>query len=244
MPVAVAAVALTTGLAAATFVKAFGTGFLAQPRSAEAEAAKESPPTMLVGMGLLAIGCVALGIFPTLVGPALSGALGSIRLGDGVPLAADGARLVLAGIQSTISPLLLAAGLVAGVFVALGAVRALGGRPRPRLAASWGCGRSVQTPRMEYTATSYAEPLMRVFDDVLRPDRDLDVSHSSESRYFVESVRFHTGIRDAVEDRVYTPLIRAVNVWGLKARIVQAGSVHRYLTYGLVALIVLLLVSR
>ena len=32
MPLAVAAVALTAGLVAATFVKAFGTGFLALPR--------------------------------------------------------------------------------------------------------------------------------------------------------------------------------------------------------------------
>jgi len=44
MPLAVGMLALTSGLAAACFVKAFGISFLAIPRSAEAERAHESPP--------------------------------------------------------------------------------------------------------------------------------------------------------------------------------------------------------
>ena len=43
MPLAVGAVALTAGLGVATFVKAFGVGFLARPRSAEAAAADRVP---------------------------------------------------------------------------------------------------------------------------------------------------------------------------------------------------------
>ena len=54
MPLAVAVVALTAGLGVATFVKAFGVGFLARPRSAAATGASESPLSMRVGMGLAA----------------------------------------------------------------------------------------------------------------------------------------------------------------------------------------------
>src|SRR6185437_7158099 len=46
MPVAVGALALTAGLAAATFVKVIGTGLLARPRSPEAADAVESPVSM------------------------------------------------------------------------------------------------------------------------------------------------------------------------------------------------------
>ena len=53
MPLAVGAVALTAGLGVATFVKAFGVGFLARPRSPEAMAATEVPGTMRVGMARL-----------------------------------------------------------------------------------------------------------------------------------------------------------------------------------------------
>src|SRR5207249_9583674 len=67
MPVAVAVVALTAGLAVATFVKAFGIGFLARPRSGAAEAAVESPPSMLAGMGLAAAAGVARAVAPAVV---------------------------------------------------------------------------------------------------------------------------------------------------------------------------------
>jgi hypothetical protein len=97
---------------------------------------------------------------------------------------------------------------------------------------------------MEYTATAFAEPLLRVFDDVLHPDRDVDVSHSAESRYYVEAVRFRQGVRDAVDERAYAPLLRTARRWGLAARHIQNGSIHRYLAYMFVAVVVVLVVAR
>ncbi len=72
MPIAVGVVALTAGLAAATFVKVIGTGMLALPRSNAAEHAVESPAPMLAGMAVLASGCLALGLFPWLVASGLA----------------------------------------------------------------------------------------------------------------------------------------------------------------------------
>src|SRR5207249_3415114 len=115
-------------------------------------------------------------------------------LHDGRPLRPDGITLSLAGIRGSMSPLLVAGGLIVGSVVLLGLLRAIGARGEPRRAETWGCGRSVQTARMEYTATSFAEPLQRVFDDVLRPDHDLDVSHRAESRYYVDAVAYRTAV--------------------------------------------------
>src|SRR5215831_9952951 len=53
MPLAVGMLALTSGLAAACFVKAFGITFLAIPRSREAEHAMEAPLSMRAGMIIL-----------------------------------------------------------------------------------------------------------------------------------------------------------------------------------------------
>ena len=39
---------------------------------------------------------------------------------------------------------------------------ALAARRPLRVGETWGCGRVVQTPRMEYTATAFAEPLRRM----------------------------------------------------------------------------------
>src|SRR5215470_7319788 len=71
MPVAVAMLALTSGLAAACFVKAFGITFLAIPRSHEAADAHEAPLSMQTGMVVLLVACVALGLVPFVVVPIL-----------------------------------------------------------------------------------------------------------------------------------------------------------------------------
>jgi len=59
--------ALTGGLAAFCFVKAFGITFLGMPRSEKAAAAREVALSMRMGMAFLAALCVVLGLFPTLV---------------------------------------------------------------------------------------------------------------------------------------------------------------------------------
>jgi len=75
MPIAVAMLALSSGLAAACFVKAFGITFLAIPRSARAEQAHEAPWSMQAGMATLAVACVALGLAPFAVVPLLGSSL-------------------------------------------------------------------------------------------------------------------------------------------------------------------------
>ena len=245
MPVAVAAVALTGGLAAATFVKAFGTGFLALPRSDEAAAASEGSRTMGAGQLLLAGACVALGVGAGGLAQPLHRALAVVpALGDGLPLRADGPHLHLAGVSGSLSPMLLTGALAVGVALALGGLRAVGAPRRRRVAENWACGRTIQTSRMEYTATSFAEPLVRVFDDVLRPDRDVIVDHQVESTYYVEAIHFRQGIDDAFETRLYRPVVRAFEWWGERARYLQNGSVHRYLAYALGAVIAVLVVAR
>ncbi|NKQ52476.1 hydrogenase 4 subunit B [Amycolatopsis sp. K13G38] len=239
MPVAVAAVALTAGLAVATFVKAFGVGFLARPRGAAAEHAHESPATMLAGMGLAALACVALAVVPTLVLPGVAAASG---LGN--PTDAGLVTLRLSGVAGSLSPLLLAAGVLVAVIAVLAAARAFVARRAARL---WDCGGGPMSARMEYTATSFAEPLQRVFDNVVQPETDVDVDHHDESRYLVQAVAYRRRVPDRVERRLYQPVLAAALAWGAAGRRLANGSVHRYLGYGfstLCAVLILLAVTR
>jgi hydrogenase-4 component B len=236
-PVAVGVIALSAGVAVATFVKAVGTGFLAKPRSNAAAGAHESPAAMLTGMGLAAAACMVLALAPALTGPALNRVAGGLNTGS--PL--DGSRtgLRLTGIASTLAPVSIAvalAVLVAGVAVT---ARLLGRRRRTATRA-WDCGYGPLTARMEYTATSFAEPLQRVFDDVMRPEHDLDVTHHVESDYLVSAVAYRRAVPDRIEAHLYRPLLNAVTAWGRAARSLASGSVHRYLVYMLAALLVVL----
>jgi len=239
MPLGVAVLALTGGLTAATFVKAIGIGLLGQARSDDAARASEVPATMWGGAGLLALLCVVFGVAPGLVLPAVVDAARSgLGYGTAHPIA-QGWSVGLTGVRGMLAPGLLALGLVVAVLLVAG-VRQLAQRGAVRRTEAWGCGREVQTARMQYTATSFAEPLTRVFDDVLDPTHDLDVSHSAESRYYVESAAFHTTTHDAFETRGYRPLATTLAWWGRQARRVPNGSVHRYLAFGLAALVVVL----
>jgi len=231
MPVAVAAVALTAGLAVATFVKAFGVGFLAKPRSAAARTARESPPSMLFGMGLAGVACAVLALAPTLVLPAV-GRAASQAWPSGGAAVTGAVTLRLTGVAGSLSPLLLATALLAAMILVVGVLRVVVVRRARRVARLWDCGAGPLSARMEYTATSFAEPLQRVFDDVVRPDTDVDVTHFEESRYLVAAVAYRRTVTDRIERRLYQPVLDVVAAWGQAGRRLATGSVHRYLGYG------------
>jgi hydrogenase-4 component B len=113
---------------------------------------------------------------------------------------------------------------------------------RRRAVALWDCGAGPPTPRMQYTATSFAEPLQRVFDDVLAPDTDVDITPHAESAYLVARVAYQQRVPDRVEHALYTPVIAAARRLGRLGPVLANGSVHRYLAYGFFGVTGLLLV--
>src|SRR5699024_1862692 len=197
-PLAVAAVALTAGLAVATFVKAFGVGFLARPRSNGAAHASESPLTMQMAMGLAGIACVVLALLPTVVLPAVGAASAY-----GMPAEAGLVTIDLTAVTGSLSPLFIGVALVVGAVVVIGALRAVTTHRGRRTARLWDCGAGPLSSRMEYTATSFAEPLQRVFDNVVQPETDIDVSHYDETSYLVRAVEYRRRVPDRIERRLY-----------------------------------------
>ncbi|MCU0266707.1 MAG: hydrogenase 4 subunit B [Actinomycetia bacterium] len=238
LPITVAVVALTAGLALLTFVKAYGIAFSARPRSESAALAQEAAPSMRAAVLLGTAAVLALGLLPGPVADRLAAAVGARGI---EPVGLFG--LDLPAVDALLDPvaLVLLAGAVALPLAVVG-LRAAARRPRRDVELAWGCGGVRVSPRMQYTATSYAEPLVRVFDDALRPSRDLQVSHAEESRYLVQRVEFRQQLSDVVEDRAYLPAARRLGRVGVLARRVQNGSIHRYLAFSFAALVVVLLV--
>ncbi len=244
-PVGAGVVALTTGLGVAVMVRAFGIGFLARPRSAAAGAAREAPVSMLAAMMLGASVCVVLAVSPMVVAPALVRVLARLPAAAEVEFTDFGTVVRLPGLGGSIAPGLIAATLVVAVAVAAGLTRwRQRSRPSPVLLPLWACGADLLTARMQYTATSFGEPLQRVFDNVLRPDTDIEVTHCTESRYMVEAVTYRAQITDAIETRLYTPVIRGLGVLADLVRRAHTGSVHLYLAYGALGVLVVLVVAR
>ncbi|NUL04670.1 hydrogenase 4 subunit B [Streptomyces lunaelactis] len=243
LPLAVALIALSAGIAAAVFVKALGVGFFARPRGQQAADARESPPLMLAGMGLLATGCAGLALVPGLLGSGLDRAVLAAGLPGTQAVSGGGLKLRLQDVSASLSPLWVVAALTAALALAA-ALPALSTKRRRRRkdAKVWDCGGGAPTARMAYTATSFAEPLQRVFDDVLAPEQDVNVTHTRESTYLVERVRFQHRVPDRIEHRMYEPLLALLARVGQAARRLAGGSVHLYLGYGFFSLVALLLV--
>lgn len=242
LPLAVAVLALSAGLAAAVFVKALGVGFFARPRSAPAAAAAESPPSMLAGMGLLAAACTGLALAPGELANGLARAVAAAGLGGGRPLSGGAFEVRPGRLAAALSPLWAAAALTAVLIAVLALTRLAARRGRRTHVKLWDCGGGAPTARMSYTATSFAEPLQRVFDNVLAPEQDVNVTPLRESAYLVERVRFQRRIPDRIEHRLYRPLLAAVATLGERAtRRLATGSVHLYLGYGFCGLVGLLL---
>nr|WP_019283500.1 proton-conducting transporter membrane subunit [Mycobacterium tuberculosis] len=287
-PLAVGVVALATGLSVAAMTKAFGIGFLARPRSTQAEAAREAPASMRAGMAIAAGACLVLAVAPLLVAPMVRRAAATLpaavalygradhlpdrgrRRDRTAPLYAGGRgggrhgraaapcphrqRAPLPGLRAvvrlpamsgSIAPGVIAAAvLAAALAVAVLARWRFRRRPAPARLPLWACGAADLTVRMQYTATSFAEPLQRVFGDVLRPDTDIEVTHTAESRYMAERITYRTAVADAIEQRLYTPVVGAVAAMAELLRRAHTGSVHRYLAYGALGVLIVLVVAR
>ena len=244
VPIGAAMLALTGALAVACFAKAFGISFLAMPRSSHAREAKEVAWSMRIGMGLLAFACLALGVLPMVVVPLLD------RVTSGFTDTTIAGRLVTEGGFAlapgsgtgfaSISTPVLAILLIVIVPVTLLGVTVIGGRLRRRIYNTWGCGINLK-PRMEYTATGFAQPIRQVFSMIYRPTVKVETEMLEESRYFAKRTRFELSLEPTFQKRLYDPVVNLFNRAAERLRVVQAGSLHLYLSYIFITLLVLLL---
>lgn len=243
LPIAAALLALTGVLALVCFAKAFGLSFLALPRSSHARHAKEVPITMRIGMGFLALWCVGLGLAPMIVVPLLdriTGPLTGVSI-SGKVLALDGWALAPVNVQfSSISPPVLAAMLIVSGLLGLFLAFHFGGHLVKRSYKTWGCGINL-SPRTEYTATGFVQPIKRVFSTIYQPTVKLETEFLEESRYFAKRRRFEFHIEPVFQKYLYDPLVDFFVEIADRLRILQGGSLHLYLAYIFVTLVVLLL---
>jgi len=221
----VAALALIGGLALACFAKVGGVVFLGEPRSAAAEQGREQTAGYLLPMAALALACAVIGFLPSVAVQPVLAVAGSI------------AGASLETLQPTLGPVVRAAwgiSLVSGGVVLLLIVgwawrRALERRRSPAWSETWACGYVGSTPRMQYTAASFAAPLLQAF------------GRAAGVRTERTPAAFHTHPVDLVLEGVVLPAWR--QVWRIADAIrpVQQGRLHTYLLYIIGVLLALLL---
>jgi hydrogenase-4 component B len=242
-PIAGALLALTAALAAACFVKAFGITFLALPRSDEAANAREVSFSMRAGMAILALACVLLGLGATWFLPVFDPITGrAFGIAASKDLVAGSGLVLTAGSVAKGS---VSTAVMALLLVALGAVPLLlwllWGRTSQRASgATWDCGLPGLTADNEYTATAFSKPLRMIFAALFRPRREIQAEFDV-SPYYPKAIHFESEIQPTFEKHFYDPLQSGIIALASRMRRVQAGSLHAYLAYIFVTLILLLL---
>jgi len=230
----VIALALIGGLASACFAKAFGACFLGEPRSEHARHAHESAPAMVAPMVVLATLCalVALGApwVVRLLGPAIAMLATALGVGGTEALADSAAHIEGLVVLGTGGLLTLVAAFVAVRWLLLR-------RREVRTGRTWGCGYPAPTSRMQYTASSFAQPLVELFAPVLRTE----IRGEPAAGLFPDHASFATETGDVVTRRVFQPLF-ARGAWLLaRLKFLQQGRVQLYVLYIAATLIALLI---
>src|SRR5512142_346495 len=233
VPVAAAVIALAAALAAYVMVKFYGVIFLGQPREKVLEHAHDAGIWKRIGMGWLALACVALGLAPVFVVQHID-LVSKMLIGSGLGNAASD-WVFLAPVdteRASYSPLYFLLAVLGVMLLTSMLVRRLY-HGRLRRGAAWDCGFPAQTPRMQDTAEGFGQPIRRIFEPFFKIEREVPSPFDSHPRY-------HGKSDDRLWFILYQPIKHLTERLASSAALLQHGRIHLYLAYTFVTLIVLL----
>ncbi len=214
---ALAVFALTSALAAACFVKAFGVTFLALPRSHEAKEAKESPKLMIIGSAILAALCVILGIFSSQI-------------------------FGLLGFSVEVPNMLFIGAILLGFYGLIFLVMREIANRNERVTETWGCGYPIQNSKMEYTASGFSEPIVTILKSIFRTQKKSQRSFSDDKNSVFKEGKAEIHLLKFFEERLYTPVANAIRKVAEKVNNLQRGDVDLHVAYAFVMVVVFVLI--
>ncbi|HET7787573.1 MAG TPA: proton-conducting transporter membrane subunit [Myxococcales bacterium] len=223
------ALALIGALASLCFVRLAGISLLGNARTEAAARAHESGSGLLVPMALLAAGCAALSLWPSLAVAPASAFAGQL-FGGAVATGVNALAPSLSTLGAASAVVVAAAAAVYALLLAR--VRKPSARP-----LTWDCGYAAPSARMQYTARSFAQLAAELlFPAALRP-------RTKEARpegLFPARGLFAAEDSDPLTRRWYEPFFTRWAERFAALRWVQQGVVHAYLFYILAVVVVAL----
>lgn len=232
--------ALAAAFAAACFVKLYGICFLGRPRSDVAASAHETDRFSLTALFALAAFCLIAGILPGLFIDALA-PVSRDMVGNVMPHQAGLQWLTIVPIAESRSSY---NGLLVFLFAALCGTAAASAihrlaSDRLRRAPAWDCGYPDPNPAIQYSASSFSQPIRRVFGSLVFGAREIGEMPPPSSPL---PARLQVELHDLIWDGLYAPIAKAIGFATDRINVLQFFSIRRYLTLVFVALVVLLLV--
>jgi formate hydrogenlyase subunit 3/multisubunit Na+/H+ antiporter MnhD subunit len=239
VPIVGAMLALAAALAAVCFVKVYGVVFLGRARRPPAERARDVGLLMLAPMAVLAAICTVVGVVPQALIELLR-RVGPTVWRNATPLPAmDWLWLVPLGPDhSSYSGIVVLASITVLASLLVMVIHRLAS-DRVRRSPAWDCGFPDPRPETQYTASSFAQPIRRIFGTVAFSAREhIDMPAPGEQ----SPARLVVTMRDPVWDGLYQPVGVAVAWLADHLNVMQFQTIRRYLSLMFAALVVLLLI--
>jgi hydrogenase-4 component B len=232
--------ALAAALAAACFVKVFGISFLGRARTAAAAQANEVDGFSLAAMMLLAALCLIGGVLPGLFIDALA-PVANAMVGNSMPHQSSVPWFTIVPIaesRSSYDGLLVFAFMLLSGSIASVAIHRLAS-DRVRRAPAWDCGFPDDSPAVQYTASSFSQPIRRVFGTLVFGAREIGEMPPPGS---AATARLTVVMHDLIWEGFYAPIAKIIGYATLRINVLQFLTIRRYLTLVFVALVLLLMV--
>lgn len=227
----VASLALIGGLAAYCFAKAFGAIFLGKNRSKEDCHYKESSFVLCGPMVGLAVICAWIGLFPSMM-VSFSLQAAQAIMGITVPLGME--ETILDPLLKVTSVLWIAVFIFAILFILKKSLL----KTRPvRETETWSCGYAMPSSRMQYTASSFAAPVLRIFRTLLV----FQIKTPKPKKHFPAETSLSSSVLDASEYLFFRPILYLIKKLSRKLNWIQSGHTQRYLLYIFFFLLTLLI---
>jgi formate hydrogenlyase subunit 3/multisubunit Na+/H+ antiporter MnhD subunit len=213
--ISLALFALTSALSAACFVKAFGSIFLALPRSRESEEASEVSPMMIIGPGVLAAACILLG-------------LASLQI------------FALVNHTVPLPDMMFVGALLLGMSALVYVVLWFTASREVRISETWGCGTFSQQPATEYTGHGFSEPIDIIFSAVYRTRTKNERNFFDRMNCIFSDGKAEIRLMKVFEEYLYLPVARgSVRIATAISRF-QNGCLDTYLLYVFVTVVAII----
>ncbi len=216
-------------LALACYTKAIGICFLGRPRSEAIGHAIELSRSSIVGQMVCAGACLCLGLSAPYVVSLLQPVCQIV-----LPKVIDMHNLVALPV---IVVALLTGLLACSIMVLLNRASSGPGTSLKKY-ITWDCGYGDLPTRAEETGTSFSESIARIFAPILRY-RTITQIQGKDRRHFPEAIKFETVTSPLLEEGLYRPAMKIIQILSRGIAGLQTGSIHLYLVYVFITLIVL-----
>lgn len=216
------------GLAVVCFCRFFGIVFLGEQRDSSVKVEKVNW-VMNVSIGVLVVLCILISVGSAYLLPLLQGPLVSI---SGV--GAEEISPVLTDFKKSIFSIMILsvsfAGLSAVFFIIINRMLK---RRSVKYSVTWDCGYAEPTARMQYTGTSFTQPLVKFFSKVIRPEMQKKIF----DQYFPQSGSVNVNFHDVFIRYLYRPFFRVLITTFSRLRWLQGGKIHIYIMYITIAVL-------